>query len=84
MKKEAAAMRRQDREVKDQAALLAMLDHCQVAHVAFNNGTYPYVVPLSFGWEQLADGHVALYVHGAREGLRHQLAAADPHVGVAL
>ena len=39
------------------------------------------MVPLSFGWEE-KDERVYLYVHGAREGLRHDLLARDHRVCV--
>ena len=74
-------MRRHDREVTDGSELLRILDACDTLHVALQGEAYPYVVPLSFGWEE-RDGRVALYVHGAREGLRHTLMARCPRVAV--
>lgn len=77
-------MRRKDREVLDLQELLSMLDSCDTVHLALNREGAPYVLPMSFGWEQLADGTTALYVHGAREGLKLELAQRDNRVGVAL
>lgn len=75
-------MRRKDREITDHAELLAVLDRCPVLHLALNGETAPYVVPLSFGWEE-REGVVYLYVHGALEGRRHELLAADQRVALA-
>ena len=75
-------MRRKDREITDHTELLAVLDRCQVLHLALNGKDAPYVVPLSFGWEE-REGAVCLYVHGALSGLRHELLAADDRVAVA-
>ena len=58
-----------------------MLDGCETIRLALQSDTYPYVVPLSFGWEE-KDERVYLYVHGAREGLRHDLRARDHRVCV--
>jgi nitroimidazol reductase NimA-like FMN-containing flavoprotein (pyridoxamine 5'-phosphate oxidase superfamily) len=46
-----------------------------------HDGSFPYVVPLSFGLE-VVDGNVELYFHGAKEGLKHELIAKNPLVCV--
>lgn len=69
-------MRRHDREITDEAEVLAALNRCDVLRVALNSDTYPYIVPLSFGMEVIGE-RPYLYVHGAREGLRHDLLARD-------
>lgn len=69
-------MRRHDREITDEAEVLAILERCEVLRVALNSETYPYIVPLSFGCEVIGE-RPYLYVHGAKEGLRHQLLADD-------
>ena len=73
-------MRRHDREITNEEELLALLDRLEVIRVGFNGDTYPYVVPLSFGWEKT--GRLYLYVHGAQEGLRHDLRQRDFRVCV--
>lgn len=75
-------MRRKDREIVSRAEMLAVLDRCPVLHLALNAEESPYLVPLSFGWEECG-GAVCLYVHGATEGRRHDLLAADGRVTVA-
>jgi len=79
--KEDVFMRRKDREIFSRTEMLAVLDRCPVLHLALNAEESPYVVPLSFGWEERG-GAVCLYVHGAMEGRRHDLLAADGRVTV--
>ena len=74
-------MRRMDRALKTPEEILRVLDECETIRLALHSETYPYVVPLSFGWEE-RDGRVYLYVHGAREGLRHELRARDNRVSI--
>ena len=74
-------MRRRDREITDRAEMLMILERCPVLHLGLSREDGPYVVPLSFGWEE-KDERVYLYVHGAREGLRHDLRARDNRVCV--
>lgn len=69
-------MRRKDREITDEAEVLAALERCDVLRLALNSDTYPYIVPLSFGMEVVGE-RPYLYVHGAKEGLRHELLARD-------
>jgi hypothetical protein len=42
---------------------------------------FPYVVPLSFGFDD-EDGQITIYFHGASEGLKHTLLDANNHVCV--
>lgn len=74
-------MRRKDREAQTPEEVLDILDRCDTLRVGFSGETYPYIVPLSFGWEEI-DERVYLYVHGAREGLRHDMLKNDGRVCV--
>lgn len=74
-------MRRSDRAIQTPEETLAVLDQCDTIRVGFRGETYPYVVPLSFGWEEI-DERVYIYVHGALNGLRHELLKADRRVCV--
>ena len=76
-------MRRRDREITDRAEMLMILERCPVLHLGLSGEDGPYVVPLSFGWEE-RDGQVLLYVHGAMEGRRHTMLARDNRVAVAV
>ena len=93
-------MRRSDREILDFAEIVDVLQRADVIRLGLNGDPYPYVVPLSFGFEVLdAEGGVggagsvggiggnrsshnsiAIYVHGAAAGLKHELIASDNHV----
>ena len=61
--------------------MLAILDRSPVIRLGLNGENCPYVVPLSFGWEE-REGQVLVYVHGATEGRRHTLLACDSRVAV--
>ena len=70
-------MRRTDREITDRAEMLAIMEKCQVCRLALRNGDYPYILPVNFGMEE-KDGQLVLYFHGAAEGTKYDLMAADP------
>lgn len=77
-------MRRADREVTDPAKIQAILEEAQVCRLAFSAADAPYIVPLSFGWQQEAGGGYVLYFHGANAGRKLELLAQNPHVGFEL
>ena len=68
-------MRRKDREVTDPAFFRDVFDKAELITVAFNDGKYPYCVPLNF----VALGG-ALYFHCAPEGHKLDCMERDPHV----
>ncbi|MDR1245933.1 MAG: pyridoxamine 5'-phosphate oxidase family protein [Clostridiales Family XIII bacterium] len=74
-------MRAAQREVKDFNKIADIVARCETVRIGFFGEEYPYIVPLTFGYET-ADGKLLLYVHGAKEGLRHELAAKNPKVCV--
>ncbi len=75
-------MRKSEREVKNLEDIVDILNRCETVRIGINgNNDYPYVVPLSFGYE-VADGKVVIYVHGAKEGLKHDLIARNNKVCV--
>lgn len=69
-------MRRSDREIKDQEAILQVIKKCDVCRLALNDDGYPYILPLNFGM-QIEDGKVVFYFHGALEGRKYELIAKD-------
>ena len=73
-------MRRTDREIRDEDELFEVLEKCDVLRIALNSDSYPYIVPLSFGID-LEGKRPYLYVHGAKEGMRHDLMAQDWRLG---
>ena len=74
-------MRKAQREIKDFAAVLDVLDRCQTIRLGLTGGEFPYVVPLSFGWEQV-DGKLYVYFHCAKDGKKVDLIAENPAVCV--
>lgn len=48
-------MRRVDREVKAMDEIIFILKKAEVLHIAMNNGKYPYILPVNFGFEMKDD-----------------------------
>jgi selenium metabolism protein YedF len=65
-------MRRKDREITEFPEIVAVMEACEVCHVAFLDEEYPYVVPMNFGFEARGED-LTLYFHGAAEGKKHDL-----------
>lgn len=65
-------MRKAQREITDFTALVGVLNQCQTIRLGLFDEKFPYVVPLSFGWEQ-TDGKIAVYFHCAKEGKKIDL-----------
>ncbi|MBQ9454032.1 MAG: pyridoxamine 5'-phosphate oxidase family protein [Desulfovibrio sp.] len=74
-------MRRKEREVKDIAEIFDILKRCDTIRIGIQGSKYPYVVPVSFGAELLNQKPI-IYFHCAREGMKIDLLAANPHVCV--
>lgn len=75
------AMRRNDREVTDFAEITDILRRSDTMRLGLHSDSYPYVVPLSFGFEA-SGGKITLYFHGAKEGLKHDLIQKNPLICV--
>lgn len=72
-------MRRKEREVTDIKEIEEILKKAEVLRIALNNGVYPYVVPVNYGF--IMEGtHLTLFFHGAREGTKHEIIQKDNHV----
>ena len=74
-------MRRTDREITGFAEITDILRRADTIRLAIHDTPYPYIVPLSFAFAT-GEGTLALYFHGAREGRKHDLLAANPHICV--
>ncbi len=72
-------MRRNDRAVTDREKILDILKRCDTIRLGLNGGTYPYVVPLTFGARE-EDGIVTVYFHCAGAGRKWEILNRDPHV----
>lgn len=69
-------MRRADREIKDFDEMVEIMEKCDVCRLAFNDGGYPYILPLNFGLKAEV-GRVTLYFHGADTGKKYELMEKD-------
>lgn len=56
-------MRREEREIRDQAEILAIMKEALVCRLGFSDAGTPYVVPMNFGL-----GENCIYLHCARAG----------------
>jgi nitroimidazol reductase NimA-like FMN-containing flavoprotein (pyridoxamine 5'-phosphate oxidase superfamily) len=74
-------MRRSDREITDFNEIVGVLRRADTIRLGLRGDPYPYVVPLSYGFEA-SDGKIAIYFHGAKEGLKHDLIKQNPRVCV--
>ena len=75
-------MRRFEREVLEDALINEMLKMYDIAFLGLNDGDFPYVVPMTFGYEMNEEG-LDVYLHSATQGHKVQLMQADPHVALA-
>lgn len=65
-------MRRKDREVKGFEIIKQIIDECEIIRIGLQDGDYPYIVPLNFGYE--IDGEqIYFYIHGAMAGRKYEL-----------
>ena len=69
-------MRKSDREIKSKEEIIDIIKRCDVIRLAFNNGDYPYILPLNFGFEGKND-KVIFYLHGALEGTKVDIMKKD-------
>jgi nitroimidazol reductase NimA-like FMN-containing flavoprotein (pyridoxamine 5'-phosphate oxidase superfamily) len=70
-------MRRKDREIKDHAEIIKVIEKCDVCRIGLSDGNIPYIVPLNFGYEYI-DNSLTLYFHGAKEGRKLDIIEKNP------
>jgi nitroimidazol reductase NimA-like FMN-containing flavoprotein (pyridoxamine 5'-phosphate oxidase superfamily) len=68
-------MRRSDKEIKDKTLLDEILQQAQVCRLAMSSNNIPYLVPLSFGYQE-----GCLYFHSAQEGKKINILKENPMV----
>ncbi|MDD3586725.1 MAG: pyridoxamine 5'-phosphate oxidase family protein [Thermoguttaceae bacterium] len=73
-------MRNADREVKNKADIISILDRCPVLHVAIPDDPAPYIVPVNYAWTWNEEWPV-LYFHSATQGKKIELLMSLPQVG---
>jgi len=76
-------MRRNDLAVSDPAELDDIILSCDCFRLAFADGTKPYIVPLSFGYQR-EDGMPVFYFHSAKEGRKVELSRKLSYAGFEL
>ena len=69
-------MRKSDREIKSKEEIIDIIKRCDVIRLAFNNGDYPYILPLNFGFKVKND-KVIFYFHSALEGTKVDIMKKD-------
>lgn len=74
-------MRRADREIKDFNEIVDVIARCDTLRLGLHGETYPYVVPLSFGYE-CVDNTLNIYVHGAKLGKKQECIEQNKRVCV--
>ena len=74
-------MRNSERQVTDIDEIAAFLEKCDTVRIGVFDREYPYVVPVSFGFE-IQDGKIAIYFHGAKDGKKQRLFASNNKVCV--
>ena len=70
-------LRRKDRQVTNQDEIIDIIKRCDVCRLALNTDTFPYIVPLNFGFTVDNCGTITLYFHGAKQGEKHILIQKD-------
>lgn len=66
-------MRRKDRVITEREEIEAILREARVCRIALADGDGPYIVPMSFGYE---DG--TIYLHSAHEGRKITMIRTNP------
>ena len=74
-------MRRKEREVTEFSEIVEILSRCMTIRIGMKGDEYPYVVPISFGYEVI-DGKINIYAHGAPAGRKNEYLAKDSLVCV--
>lgn len=77
-------MHQPQREITDSAQIEQFIQTGHVLQLALNDGVYPYVVPVNYGYVFDAANHLHLYVHGAPVGKKRDLIAKDPHIAFSI
>ncbi len=60
-------IRRADRAVTDREQVIKIVDAAKILHLGLIDGSFPYVVPLHYGYEYENDTFT-FYMHGAKVG----------------
>ena len=65
-------MRRKDREVTDFAAIVKIIDACEIMRLGLADGDFPYIVPVNFAYTVEGE-RICFYIHGAKAGRKYEM-----------
>ena len=68
-------MRRKEKEITDRSAIEDIIRRSTVCRLAMSDNGSPYVIPMSFGYEEST-----LYLHSAKEGRKIDILKKNPDV----
>ena len=72
-------MRKSQREITDFKEIIDLIQNLDTIRIGINDQKYPYVVPVSFGYD-IKDDVLTFYFHGAKFGKKAELIAENPYV----
>ena len=72
-------MRKTNREIRDFDKIVDIIKNTSTIRLGINDSPYPYVVPVSFGFD-IQDDKLCFYFHGATIGKKVQLLDKNPLV----
>ena len=68
-------MRRKDKEITDKSVIRSIIEKATVCRLGMVDGDKPYIVPLSFGYQD-----DVLYFHGSLKGQKIDILRKNPNV----
>jgi len=68
-------MRRKEKAIEERAAISEIIGKCQVCRLALCLDDQPYIVPVSFGYDE-----TSIYFHSARAGKKIDILAVNANV----
>lgn len=74
-------VRRYEKMIYDPQVIAAMMDTFDIAYIGLFDEEYPYVIPVSFGYE-IKDNKMFIYMHSAPDGHKIDLFEKNPKVCV--
>ena len=72
-------MTKRERQITDEAQIMAILDAGKVLHLGLAVDNEPYVVPMNYGYTK-ENGKLVVYLHSATRGKKLGMIRANPKV----
>ena len=72
-------MTKRERQITDEAQIMAILDAGKVLHLGLAVDNEPYVVPMNYGYTK-ENGKLVVYLHSATRGKKLDMIRANPKV----